>query len=74
MTTQSRSDKITRLLRLCALEVDPRGDWKSLQREMGVTRYALRNWMKEGRVPRVKAEWLQHRFPHLVPDANELQG
>lgn len=68
-----RSAHIQRTIKRCALEVHPSGELRHLAREMGVTTKVFHRWWTNGRVPKVKADWLEMRFPSIVT-ASTLTG
>lgn len=72
MKAPDKSQLIERTIRRCALELDPSGQLKNLAAEMGVTPKVFRSWWKKGRVPKVKADWLETRFGREIALAEAL--
>jgi hypothetical protein len=67
------SEHIERTIRACALELHPSGELQRLAKEMGVTPKVFRSWWTKGRVPKVKADWLEQRFS-AIATASTLIG
>ncbi len=70
--TRPRSDTIRQALLTCVAELErenahhERAYLKHLADLMGLSPKVFSYWIKKGRVPRTKAEWLQRRFPSIV--------
>lgn len=77
--THPRSDTIRRTLLACVAELErenahhERAHLKHLADLMGISPKVFSYWVKKGRVPRTKAEWLRRRFPSIVT-ASTLTG
>ena len=69
MPKTSRNEQMQRILRRCALELDPSGQLAILAAELGIDPSAIRRWWLVGRVPKTKAEWLERRFPDIADSA-----
>lgn len=67
-----KNEHIERTVRMCAVALHPSGELQRLAKEMGVTPKVFRYWWTRGRIPRVKADWLQTRFGKEIADADQL--
>lgn len=67
-----KKNHIERTIRRCALELHPSGELRHLAAELGVTAKVFRYWITRGRVPKVKATWLETRFGKEIADAATL--
>ena len=65
-TDPAKTEHVERTIRTCALALHSSGELRHLAAEMGVTTKVFRRWWTRGRVPKVKAEWLEKRFPDVV--------
>lgn len=63
---------IERTIRRCAIELDSSGELRHLAAALGATPKVFRYWINRGRVPKVKALWLENRFGKDVADASTL--
>lgn len=63
----SPQQRMTYVLRRCALELDHDGELTTLADEMGVSPSTLTRWQRTGFMPRTKARWLERRFGTIVP-------
>lgn len=70
--TDEKKNHIERTVRRCAIELDPSGELRHLAAELGVTPKVFRYWINRGRVPKVKASWLENRFGKEIADASTL--
>ena len=70
--TDKNKEHIERTIRRCALELNPSGELRHLASALGVTPKVFRYWMNRGRVPKVKAEWLERHFGKEIADASTL--
>lgn len=68
----AKNDLIERTVRKCALELHPSGELQRLAKEMGVTPKVFRYWWTRGRIPKVKAAWLENRFGKSIANAEKL--
>lgn len=66
MHHSARSEHIKRTLKRCALELHPSGEFKHLAKKMILKTHAFSDWIRKGRVPRAKAEWLEENFPGIA--------
>jgi hypothetical protein len=72
-SSATRQEVVSFILRSCALLVDPRrGELKRLAERMNKHETTLSDWIKQGRVPRMSAEWLERRFGKKVANADTL--
>ncbi len=74
-----RSNTIRQALLACLAQLErenahcERAHLKHLADMMGLSPKVFSYWIRKGRVPRTKAEWLQRRFPEIVT-ASTLTG
>lgn len=61
-----QSQLIQQTLRRCAAELHHSGLLRHLSAEMAVRPCVFSYWIRNGRVPRPKAEWLAARFPAIA--------
>ena len=66
MDSEARSNHVQQTLRRCAAELHHTGLLRHLAAEMIVRPHALSHWIRKGHVPRLKAEWLEQRFPGIA--------
>jgi hypothetical protein len=66
MSDPARSNLVQQTLRRCAAELHHSGLLKHLAAAMIVRPHALSHWIRKGHVPRLKAQWLEQRFPGLA--------
>ena len=66
MSHEARSQHIKRTLKRCALEIHHSGELKHLARKMIVQTHAFSDWVRKGRVPHAKAQWLEENFPGIA--------
>ena len=70
--TDKNKEHIERTIRRCALELHPSGELRRLASAMGATPKVFRHWINRGRVPKVKAVWLENHFGKEIADASTL--
>jgi hypothetical protein len=68
----AKAEHIERTIRMCALLTHHTGELRHLAKEMGSVPKVFRYWINRGRVPRVKAQWLESRFGKDVANAESL--
>lgn len=59
--------RMTYILKRCALELDHSGELRLLADEMGISPGTITRWQTLGVMPRTKARWLERRFGKMVP-------
>lgn len=63
---------IQRTLLACVAQIErenahrERAYLKDIAEMMGISPKVFSYWIKKGRIPRTKAEWLERRFPEIV--------
>lgn len=68
LTEQQRH--IQQTLKRCAAELHHTGLLKHLAEAMLVRQHVFSYWIRKGRVPRLKAKWLEARFPGIAVAAS----
>lgn len=71
---EARSQHIKRTLKRCALEIHPSGEFKYLARKMILKTHAFSDWIRKGRVPPAKAQWLEEHFPEHARASTLVSG
>ena len=69
-TLTDQQQHIQQTLRRCAAELHHSGLLKHLAAEMLVRPHVFSYWIRKGRVPRLKALWLEARFPGIAVAAS----
>jgi hypothetical protein len=65
-------ERVSYILRRCALELHHLGELTLLAEEMGVTLNTVSRWKRIGYMPMTKARWLERRFGTELAPVNLL--